>query len=343
MRRGAVIVAMLTLLGCASGAPYAWRLPEGFPPPRVPEDNPMSVEKVEIGRHLFYDRCLSANGEQACASCHRPDYAFSDPRPLSRGSTGEVTRRNTLTLINVAYNTTFMWAHPGLTEIEQQLLIPLFGSEPVELGISGAEEEVLARLHSIRAYQQLFAAAFPATRDPFTFNNVVKALASFVRSLVSFDTPFDRYAYFGDDQAISEPAKRGLALFFSERFECHHCHGGFNFTQSSTHVFGEMPELPFHNTGLYNVGNRDAYPNDDQGLSELTGNPMHRGRFRAPTLRNIRRTAPYMQEGSIATLDGVLDFYAAGGHLVVSGTHAGDGRRNRLKSPFTDESDHEHH
>ena len=184
MRRGAVIVAMLTLLGCASGAPYVWRLPEGFPPPRVPEDNPMSVEKIELGRHLFYDRRLSANGEQACASCHQPDYAFSDPRPLSRGSTGEVTRRNTLTLTNMAYNTTFMWTHPGLTKIEQQLLISLFGSEPVELGISGAEEEVLARLHSIRAYQQLFAAAFPATRDPFTFNNVVKALATPIPTMI---------------------------------------------------------------------------------------------------------------------------------------------------------------
>ena len=330
----ALALLVLALLGCASIEPYVWNMPEGFPPPSVPEDNPMSRAKVELGRQLFYDQRLSANGEQACASCHQPQHSFSDPRRQSVGSTGETTRRNALALVNVAYNTTLTWAHPGLTEIEQQLLIPLFGSDPVELGIAGSEQQVLARLRADPGYQRRFAAAFPTDKTAFSFANIVHALASFVRSLISFDTPFDRYAYLLDDEAISDAAKRGLGLFFSEKFECHHCHGGFNFTQSTTHVFGEVLEQPFHNTGLYNLGQRDDYPDTDQGLSELTGNPMDRGRFRAPTLRNIALTAPYMHDGSIASLSEVIDFYASGGRVITDGPKAGDGRRNRLKSQF---------
>ena len=332
--RYALALFLVLLLGCDSPAPYLWRLPAGYPPPSVPEANPMTHEKVKLGRHLFYDRRLSAGGELACVSCHTPDRAFSDPRPVSVGAAGEMTRRNALALVNVAYNTTLTWAHPGLNTIEQQLLIPLFTTDPVELGIAGAEQTVLSRLREDGDYQTLFSSAFPREKAPFTFANIVDALASFVRSLTSFDAPFDRYAYFNDDQAISDAAKRGLGLFFSEKFECHHCHGGFNFTQSTTHVFDEILALPFHNTGLYNLGGRDAYPDDDQGLSELTGNPLDRGRFRAPTLRNIALTAPYMHDGSIATLQEVIDFYAAGGRVITSGRNAGDGRRNRLKSQF---------
>ena len=319
--------------GCGTHEEYVWNIPEGFPRPLIPESNPMTAAKVEFGRHFFYDQRLSGNGEQACASCHRPGDAFSEPRAQAVGSTGGVNRRNTLALVNVAYNDTLMWVHPGLRTIEQQLLIPMFGDNPVELGIAGRETEVLARFRDDPVYAKLFASAFPGG-EPLEFTHVVDALACFVRSLVSFESPFDKYAYAAQDDALDASALNGLQHFFSERFECHHCHGGFNFTQSSSHENVAILDDAFHNTGLYNVGGKGAYPSEDQGLYDLTGEPGDRGKFRAPTLRNVALTAPYMHDGSLADLGAVLDFYAAGGRDVASGEHAGDGRANAYKSQF---------
>jgi len=310
---------------------YQWSLPEGFPRPIVPVDNPMTEAKVELGRHLFYDNALSANNTQSCSSCHQQSYAFAEPKALSVGSTGQHHRRNALALVNVAYNKTLTWAHPGLTSIEQQLLIPMFGEQPIELGISGHEDVILKRFTSPK-YEKLFLQAF-GDKEP-SFLRINQALSSFTRSLISIQSPFDRYAYQNDDQALSESAIRGMNLFFSEEFECHHCHGGFNFTQSTFHQQQRLDRRPFHNTGLYNVESHDQYPQIDTGLMELTGNAADNGKFRAPTLRNIELTAPYMHDGSMSTLAEVLDFYAAGGRHISSGDYAGDGRNNQYKSPF---------
>lgn len=329
----ALAATLLAVGGCGAPAEYEWQLPEGYPLPAVPQDNPMSQAKVELGLHLFYDTRLSGNGEQACASCHQPEYAFAEPRRQAVGSTGQLNRRNSLALVNVAYNSTLMWAHPGLRRIERQLLIPMFGDNPIELGIAGREDEVLARFREDGRYRRLFNDAFPG-EQLLEFTHIVDALACFVRSLLSFDSPFDRYAYGGDDDALDEPAIRGIGLFFSERFECHHCHTGFNFTESTDHNSSATLDNPFHNTGLYNVGGENAYPEQDQGLHDLTGEPADRGRFRAPTLRNVALTAPYMHDGSLADLNAVLDFYAAGGRNVEQGENAGDGRANIYKSQF---------
>ena len=329
----AVWLVALACAGCDTAEDYAWNLPAGYPLPTVPERNPMTAAKVELGRYLFYDVRLSGNGKQACASCHRPQYAFAEPRARAVGSTGESHRRNALALVNVAYHSTLMWAHPELRDIERQLLIPMFGDSPVELGIAGREAEVLARFREDATYQGLFAAAFRGARV-LEFTHVVDALAGFVRSLVSFESPFDAYAYGGRDDALSLAAVRGLNHFFSERFECHHCHGGFNFTQSSTHESVALLDDPFHNTGLYNVGGQNLYPAADQGLYDLTGNPSDSGKFRAPTLRNIAATAPYMHDGSLPDLRAVLDFYAAGGRQIDAGDNAGDGRTNARKHTF---------
>ena len=186
----------LACAGCDTAEDYAWNLPAGYPLPTVPERNPMTAAKVELGRYLFYDVRLSGNGKQACASCHRPQYAFAEPRARAVGSTGESHRRNALALVNVAYHSTLMWAHPELRDIERQLLIPMFGDSPVELGIAGREAEVLARFREDATYQGLFAAAFRGARV-LEFTHVVDALAGFVRSLVSFESPFDAYAYGG--------------------------------------------------------------------------------------------------------------------------------------------------
>jgi cytochrome c peroxidase len=315
------------LLACkppnANQNEYDWKLPKGFPHPIMPKDNPMSAAKVALGRELFFDVNLSFNQSMSCATCHQPQFAFSEPQKTAVGSTGQKHRRNSQSLVNVAYNSNLTWAHSGLNQIERQILIPMFSEEPIELGITGHEREVLQRFEK-PTYSKLFENAFDGRQA--TYDRIVKALASYVRSLTSFASPFDEYAYKSNDDAMSDAAKRGMELFFSEKFECFHCHGGFNFTQSSQHENQRLDLRPFHNTGLYNVDNKGAYPLYDQGLIEATLQPEDMGKFRAPTLRNVEVSAPYMHDGSLATLGDVIDFYAAGGR--------GQGVSNPLKSPF---------
>lgn len=331
-----LLLLSVLLPGCGKPAkPYSWQLPQGFPQPVVPESNPMSEAKVELGRYLFYDEALSANQQQSCASCHQQQYAFSEPLPQSVGSTGEKHRRNAPALVNVAYNNSQTWAHDSLQHIETQLMLPLFGDNPVELGAGGHEAEILTRLQR-QPYPALFKAAFDdETPD---FKKVIAALASFSRSLLSFSSRFDRYAYQQDDSALTEQELLGLNLFFSERLECHHCHGGFNFTQATSHQRQPLDRRPFHNTGLYYIERTElagkGYPQQDTGLSEVTLNPADDGRFRAPTLRNVVYSAPYMHDGSLATLSDVIDFYAAGGLVTEINGELSDGRAHPLKSSF---------
>jgi len=317
---------------------YNWPILTGFPKPQVPANNPMTIAKVNLGKQLFYDKNLSANQSQACASCHVQKHAFAETLVTSKGSTGDIHRRNSPALVNIAYNKTLTWAHDGLTSIEQQILLPMFGEDPIELGITNNESKVLARF-ATSSYKQLFKQAFPDYEgNIITFDLISKALASFVRSLISLQSPFDLYAYANKDDAISESALRGMSLFFSEKLECHHCHGGFNFTQSTSHEKQLIDRRPFHNTGLYLVENKITgtfgYPEQDTGLDEISTLSQDNGRFRAPTLRNIEVSAPYMHDGSIATLSEVLDFYSAGGRNIIKGKYQGDGRLNKLKSPF---------
>lgn len=312
---------------------WAWSLPEGFPAPLVPADNPMSAAKVALGRDLFFDERLSRNQTQSCASCHEPARAFTDGRATSPGSTLEPGVRSAMSLTNVAYNATLNWANPDVLELEQQALGPLLGDAPVELGWAGREAELEARLRAIPGYRTQFEAAFPDDPEPVSLLNLTRALAAFERTLISGSSPYDRFLA-GDMSALSDAALRGMELFFDEQLECFHCHGGFNFTQSSVHEGSSFPEASFHNTGLYNVDGRGAYPARDTGLHRITGHPADMGAFRAPTLRNIAVTAPYMHDGSVPDLEAALDHYGRGGRRIAEGPDAGDGRASFLKSPF---------
>jgi len=310
---------------------YQWSLPADFPKPHIPSDNPMSVEKIALGRHLFYDPNLSANGTQSCSSCHEQALAFSEAKKVSIGSTGQTHRRNTQALVNVAFNRSLTWANDEIVLLERQILLPLFGDDPVEMGASGFESEILAKLNTVK-YRDLTQQAFGD--DKLDFDRIVKALASFSRSLISLNSPFDRYAYQMADDALSPAQIRGMNLFFSEKLECHHCHGGFNFTQSTTHEKQQLDLRAFHNTGLYNTAGKYSYPLLDTGLFEATSKVQDVGRFRTPSLRNVELTAPYMHDGSIDTLSQVIDFYAAGGRNITQGEFIGDGRVNKQKSQF---------
>jgi cytochrome c peroxidase len=278
----------------------------------------MTAEKVRLGRFLFYDERLSGTAAFACASCHRQELAFTDGRERAVGSTGMHHPRSAMSLANVVYNATYTWADPRLERIEDQVLVPMLGHEPVELGIGGHETEVLERQRSDPERLALFRAAFPGEADPVTLTNVVRALAAFTRTILSGDSPYDRFVYRGEASAMTDTAKRGMRLFYSERLKCSECHGGFTF--SGPVRFDGAPEIApaFHNTALYDLDGAGAYPRDNQGVCGVTGDPADMGRFRAPTLRNVAVTAPYMHDGSVATLGEVLELYSRGGRAATS-------------------------
>ena len=311
---------------------FRWLMPAWLAPPPVPEDNPMSVEKVELGRHLFYDARLSADGTVGCVSCHVQERAFTDGRALSVGVFGSEAARNAPSLANVGYNPALTWANPHADTLEFQALFPLFGTEPVEMGLAGMEQELFARLEADDYYPDAFSAAFPERDGVIDLFTITRALGAFQRSLISVDSPYDRYKYAGDASAMSEAALRGEQLFFDHRFECYHCHLGVMFTDNLQTARSPFVETAFHNNGLYNIGGTGAYPPGAEGLAEFTGRDEDIGRFRTPSLRNVAVTAPYMHDGSIETLREVIDHYAAGGRTIEDGPFAGVGADHPNKS-----------
>ncbi len=315
-----VVLASL-LLSDARAEPYTWDLPDWLDPPPVPAANPMSAEKVELGRRLFYELNLAGPSYMSCATCHDPLKAFTDGRPVAIGVTGQFHPRSTLALQNVAYFTVFTWADPTTTSLEEQMVTPMFGRHPEEMAISGFEERVLDFLQNDPVYPGLFDAAFPEAPEPVGFDSIRMAIAAFERTLVSADAPYDRYRYANDEAALSEAAQRGEKLFNSERMACGTCHTGVHLTDA-------IPEAKFHNTGLYNLDGSGALPEGNHGLIEHTGVAEDMGKFRTPSLRNVALTAPYMHDGSLATLDAVIDHYAAGGEAARTG------ERSPLGSPL---------
>lgn len=333
------VVIGWTLLTGLAPAVYSWALPAWVPVPAVPADNPMSAEKVELGRHLFYDKRLSADNSMSCASCHHQDKAFTDGLAVAEGITGQKGARSAMSLANVAYLPVLTWANPNLTALEVQALVPIFGEHPVEMGMAGREKELFARLQADPAYQRLFARAFPQEAQQgnealYSLSTVTKAIASFERSLLSFDSPYDRYKYGGQKNALSAAALRGEALFFGEKMECYHCHGSFNFTDNIQHSKLPFAEKGFHNTGLYNEDGRGAYPANNPGISEFTGDADDEGKFRTPSLRNVALTAPYMHDGSIPTLEAVIRTHYAMAGRAGSGKHGPSPLRSSLVEGF---------
>lgn len=331
-----LVVAVLFALAyqpSAGAAEYRWRIPDWLPKPVVFADNTMSEAKVELGRRLFYDKRLSVTGEFSCASCHQQSRAFADNRAVAEGATGQRHPRNAQTLANVAYLPLLTWANPTLRRLEAQLLVPLLGTEPVELGMAGKEADLVAALAADPDYRRRFKESFPDVSGEVSLDTMAKAIAAFERSLISANAPFDRFRREGKADAISPAAKRGADLFFSERLQCFQCHGGLHFTDSLKHTKLPFEEFGYHNTGLYDLGG-GQYPAPNTGLHNVTGRAVDMGRFRSPSLRNIAVTAPYMHDGSVPTLEAVIDLYAAGGRTIPQGALAGDGRRNPNKSIF---------
>jgi cytochrome c peroxidase len=292
--RGLVLVALL--LGAATAAlaaapAYVWHLPAGIAPPLVPAGNPMSDAKVELGRRLFYDADLSLDGTTSCATCHEQHRAFTEGNANHPGVGGAKGRRNVMALGNVAYLNPLTWADPTQHTLEAQLLVPMLGTHPVEMGMAGKEADIATRLAADDCYKLMFAAAFPDQQGRINVGTVGKALASFERSLVSYGSPYDKFRG-GVVTAISDSAKRGAKLFAAE---CSGCHSGINFT-----------DMKFHNIGLYDVDGAGGYPASDHGLVEISGKPADEGAIRTPSLRNVALTGPWMHDGSVISLEDAI-------------------------------------
>ncbi len=325
------VVAASMLAATDQTTAFAWNKPDWAPTPVVPADNPMNAAKVELGRYLFYDKRLSADRSMSCASCHQQAHAFTDGQRVHLGVTGEPGIRSSMTLTNVAFLSSYTWANPQLTTLEKQMRIPLFSEHPLEMGMAGHDPQLIAELSRDADYQKQFALAFPEDGGRITVQNLIRAIAAFERTLLSFHSPYDQYRH-GHRNALSPQAHRGLALFFGERLECYHCHGGVNFTDNHMQQGQAFPEVGFHNTGLYNEDGAGSYKPWDHGLRDVTARAEDEGAFRTPTLRNIALTAPYMHDGSLPTLEAVIrSHYAVKGHGAVTGKGP-----NPLRSEFAE-------
>lgn len=279
-----LIVAILLLTAPAAGATdFHWDLPPGFPEPPVPADNPMSTEKVALGRSLFADPRLSRTGTHSCRSCHDPARAFTDGQRRSRGAQGELLPLNAPTLVNVAYLVSYGWLDPGTRTLERQMLGPLFNEHPRELGLAGMETSVEARLAADPVLARAFRAAFPGEPSPVTLDNIIRAIATFERTLIRGDSAFDRYVFQGDHAALDALQKQGMALFYG-RAGCADCHGGIHFAGPLSARDHAVAAPVFTDVG--------------------TGVPV-----RVPSLRNLGATAPYLHDGRLATLEAVLENY----------------------------------
>ncbi len=268
--------------------PYVLNLPVGFPEPMIPADNALTVDRIELGKKLFYDTILSLDKSLSCASCHLQTKAFSDGLDVSVGFNNESVDRNSMALINLAWSNSFFW-DGGVSSLELQVLKPLTSHNEMNLELN----EAINRLQADKTYTKLFKKAYGSVPNA---NTLFKALASFERILISSNTKFDDYFYNKNATAFNESELRGYKLFFgNDKVHCSSCHSGVNLTNNS-----------FQNNGLY-------VEYKDQGRFRITGKESDKGKFKVPTLRNIALTSPYMHDGSLKTLEEVIDHYNTGG------------------------------
>lgn len=279
------------------GPPLAIETPLGLPPVPIPADNPPTADTVALGRRLYYDTQLSADNTVACSNCHNPTLAFTDGRPVSLGVNGKTGTRNAPTVLNAAYHPVQFWDGRAKS-LEDQAGGPI--QNPLEMNQS--HDVMVAKISKLTDYQAAFDKAFGP--GPITVDKVEKAIASFERTVISGNSPFDRYEYGGDKKAMSAAAIRGLALFRDKtKGNCVTCH-------TMEDKYALFTDGKFHNIGVGIDPNGEL---TDQGRYEQTKLDADRGAFRTPTLRNIAKTAPYMHDGSEKTLKDVVDFYVGGG------------------------------
>jgi cytochrome c peroxidase len=295
-------IVILATVGCDTDpvdgpyvpTPYTLTIPQGLPPMIVPENNPMTVEGVALGRRLFYDELLSDDNTMSCGTCHLQENGFAEPLQVSQGITGVQGTRNAMALINLGWVQSGLFWDGRAATLEEQALAPV--TNPIEMATTWAAVE--AKLNAHDEYPLLFKQAYDVDRiDSLT---VAKALAQFVRTLISGRSRFDAW-YNRQETPLNDQEMRGFVLYTTEQADCFHCHG----------LGGLITDNSYQNNGLDTEFS-------DMGRYLVTGNDADRGRFRTPTLRNIEMTAPYMHDGRFFTLEEVVDHYSD--HVQVSPT-----------------------
>ncbi len=263
-------------------------VPLGLIPVQYPKDNPYSADKAALGKLLYFDTRLSADGTVSCATCHSPEFAFTDGKAVSSGIKAQKGGRSAPTVINRAYSLNQFWDGRAKT-LEEQAGGPM--QNPIEMGNSHGG--VVKTIQSIPGYRPLFQKAFGT--DQIDIDLTTKAIATYERTVLSGNSAYDRYKA-GNKKALSAAQERGMDIYFNKA-KCDQCHEGVNFTLNSYH----------------NLGIGTDKPNPDAGRHDVTKNDADWGAFKTPTLRDIARTAPYMHDGSLATLEEVVDYYNKGG------------------------------
>ncbi|MBW1942884.1 MAG: c-type cytochrome [Deltaproteobacteria bacterium] len=329
--RNVVFLCFLVITFLAAGSALSQeRLPLGLPPVPIPEDNPQTKEKIALGKKLYEDKRFSADGTVSCATCHDSAKAFGDGLPVAEGINKLKGTRNSPTVINAAYYTSQFWdgRRPSL---EEQAKDPFLN--PVEHGL-GKEQNfhqfIIDIIRKDPDYPKAFRQVFGVDKKGITIDHVVKAIASFERTVISGNSPFDRYKYGGDQNALSESAKRGLGLYLGKA-RCQECH-------MISEKYALFTDNKFHNLGVgfnkirpklrklvkeVKMSQKKGKAMDESILTKsdvselgrfvITGKTSELGAFKTPTLRNIAVTGPYMHDGSMATLEEVMELYNKGG------------------------------
>jgi cytochrome c peroxidase len=297
-----LLLAAVLLAGCSSPAHVAGTVveietPLGLPPVPIPADNPPTQESIALGKKLFFDTRLSADDTVSCASCHDPKLSFADGMPTAKGIKGQFGKRNAPTVVNAAYYA-LLFLDGRAASLEQQAGGPI--ANPLEMGQT--HEVVVSKIDKVPEYKREFAAVFG--NGPVTIEKIEMAIASYERTVLSGDSPFDRYLYKNDETAMTAEAIRGLKIFTDKkRGNCSTCH-------TIGETYSLFSDGKFHNIG---AGINASGEMTDLGRYEQTHVDADKGAFRTPGLRNVVLTAPYMHDGSLKTLKDVVDFYAGGG------------------------------
>ena len=261
-------------------------IPIGFSEINFSEDNLPSIDRIRLGKRLFFDTLMSKDFSVSCASCHKPHLAFSDNLQFSIGSDLAEGKSNAPTLTNVAYSP-YLNRDGGVSTIEMQVLVPIQEHLEFDMNIL----EIAERMNEDASYKDMSMLAYDRIPDPYV---IVRALASFERTLISGHSRFDQYYYQYDKKQLTKEERKGMELFFGDRAQCSSCHGGFTFTNYA-----------FENNGLY-----EQYA--DSGRMRITGEESDRGLFKVPALRNLEYTSPYMHDGSMETIEEVIEHYSSG-------------------------------
>lgn len=288
MRHITLLIGLLLWLACSRQQKESFfiEVPEHIPQPTNPDNNPLTAKKVELGKMLFFDNRLSLDYSVSCASCHIPEFAFADTARVSRGFKGKVGFRNSPSLLNVVFQTSF-FRDGGVKTLERVIHPPVLTEFEMNMHI----DTLMTRLLEDHEWVKLFKNVWNRPPD---YKGIVEALAAYQRTLIDFNTPYDKFLA-GDSTALSPQQQRGLTLFRSKRLNCTTCHREPLLMDNS-----------WHNIGLYQV-----YA--DHGRGRVSLDSADFGKFRTPMLRYVSKTAPYMHDGSILTLEDVLNFYASGG------------------------------